>query len=673
MNTNQHYTSNHFRVEPWELEDVLTRTGLEYKQAGDQFVVKDCPFCDRKGHAIKGKRDNQWKCYFTQESGAHFCHRCGSKGSFYEYKKLMGLISADIQHANGPKKRYKYPEQDKVSTYPMALQWYPDIANYLMNGRKLKKETLDLYRVGAAIYTFQDEAGNWNRDEACVTFPWIERSANGVEFTNRVKARSLANKSNMRLDPAGGRWGLFGWHTVPPEAQEIVICEGEYDAMSVWQATGYPAVSLPNGSRSLPPELLPYFERFQKIFLWMDDDKAGQEGAQEFARKLGDRRTWIVLTRMGRIDGSKDANEALKRGESLQRCLDAAKPVPHQDIITAADLKDDVYREVLNPEEFKGLPFDGFLPSLNGFTGGFRTGEFDLITGQTGMGKTTILSQYSIAMAAQGVNTCWASFEIKNKKLAKKMLYQSAKADLSKYPDRLDNEWNKFAELPLWFMKFFGSTDLAKVLDCMDYLIYVHDVKFFLLDNLQFLLAGQGKGFEKFDIQDGAIDKFRQFATNRNVKVTLVIHPKKISKGFELDNSSFGGTAKATQEADNVYVLQSGPYYRYLDVQKNREFGNLGTIPYVYDPETHLIRELSIQEIEDRKMLDVESGESHGLRTASGGPVKPKRKQRRDLFSSSAPPGPPSEPIDRGKIKNYAPGADGAAIRNSYSVGASND
>jgi hypothetical protein len=45
--------------------------------------------------------------------------------------------------------------------------------------------------------------------------------------------------------------GLFGWHTIPADAKEIVLTEGEYDTMAVYQATGRPAVSLPNGTRSL--------------------------------------------------------------------------------------------------------------------------------------------------------------------------------------------------------------------------------------------------------------------------------------------------------------------------------------------------------------------------------------------------------------------------------------
>lgn len=56
--------------------------------------------------------------------------------------------------------------------------------------------------------------------------------------------------------------------------------------------------------------------------------------------------------------------------------------------------------------------------------------------------------------------------------------------------------------------------------------------------------------------QDIALDKFRKFATDKNVHVTLVIHPRKEDEGHRLTTSSIFGSAKATQEADLVVILQ---------------------------------------------------------------------------------------------------------------------
>ena len=59
-------------------------------------------------------------------------------------------------------------------------------------------------------------------------------------------------------------------------------------------------------------------------------------------------------------------------------------------------------------------------------------------------------------------------------------------------------------------------------------------------------------------VQDVALDKFRKFATDKNVHITLVIHPRKEDEGHKLTTSSIFGSAKATQEADLVVILQVG-------------------------------------------------------------------------------------------------------------------
>lgn len=38
----------------------------------------------------------------------------------------------------------------------------------------------------------------------------------------------------MRIEPAGAAPGIFGMHLVNPDTEEIVITEGEFDAMAVY-------------------------------------------------------------------------------------------------------------------------------------------------------------------------------------------------------------------------------------------------------------------------------------------------------------------------------------------------------------------------------------------------------------------------------------------------------
>lgn len=303
---------------------------------------------------------------------------------------------------------------------------------YLTTERGLSASVLREYGVGVALHKFVDESGAWS-EHACVVFPWLDmdppsQAVGGQDapavHARRLKLRSLREKGKQAMLPAGGEWGLFGLHSVPASADSVVLTEGEFDAMAVRQATGAFAVSLPNGCRSLPVQVLPYLERFKTIYLWMDDDVSGREGASKFATKLGLGRTLIVQTSVCGAD-AKDANDALRRGYDLRACLAAAAPVKHDQILSFADLSHEVFREVLDAGAVSGTPFR-WLPSLQKMLKGHRSGELSVYTGPTGAGKTTLLSQLSLDLADQGMPTLWGSFEVKNVRLLKKMLTQAS-------------------------------------------------------------------------------------------------------------------------------------------------------------------------------------------------------------------------------------------------------
>ena len=505
------------------------------------------------------------------------------------------------------------------------------VLDYLLSTRKLNRKTLRKYGVGRATYKFAGDQGY--QEAECVTFPWIlsqtdletqetlrgaiivppsssssssfkksedeedgetnqpNNSSNNKDATHttfvtrRIKVRAVEQKAWQRLDPAGGGWGLFGLHTVPEHAKEIILTEGEYDAMAVHQATGRPAVSLPNGCRSLPVQVLPLLERFEKIYLWMDNDAPGQEGAEKFAKKLGLNRCVLV-----QCFQAKDANEALIKNLDMDQLLDQATCVPHERLLTFKDLRSEVLHELLQPDLYTGVP----IPSLPAFTKlikGFRRGEMTVLTGPTGSGKTTFLGQISLDLSEQAINVLWGSFEIKNTRLVHKLLKQFSRDSLpdSKDPnaaEKFNALADRFEDLPLHFMRFHGGSEVDDVLDAMEYAVYVNDVEHIILDNMQFMISrkkvSNNGSWDKFDVQDIAIEKFRKFATEHNVHLTLVVHPRKEDETSKLNISSFYGSAKATQEADTVIILQNDGRRKYIEVKKNRFDGTLGYAPLYF-------------------------------------------------------------------------------------------
>ncbi len=94
-----------------------------------------------------------------------------------------------------------------------------------------------------------------------------------------------------------------------------------------------------------------------------------------------------------------------------------------QNLPTFSDLKHKVIQRLLNYQELSGIQ-SKYFEFYNRTLKGFRRGEVTVLTGATGSGKTTFLSQLSIDFLSQGVPTLWGSFEIKNEILAATMLQQ---------------------------------------------------------------------------------------------------------------------------------------------------------------------------------------------------------------------------------------------------------
>lgn len=206
-----------------------------------------------------------------------------------------------------------------------------------------------------------------------------------------------------------------------------------------------------------------------EIVLWMDNDTPGQEGAQQFAEKLGKSRCLIVQPPTSMVDPPKDANEALKNGQDLQYFVDTAKPIPHDQIVTFKELRAQIIHELKHPKTVAGTTYTS-LPALQSIMKGHRRGELTLMTGPTGAGKTTLLSQLSLDLCAQGVSTLWGSFEVKNTRLMQKMLHQfagmglafgghqtkfdAANDRLMESNSELFNEVaGSFEDLPLYFLR----------------------------------------------------------------------------------------------------------------------------------------------------------------------------------------------------------------------------
>lgn len=175
------------------------------------------------------------------------------------------------------------------------------------------------YNIGAGYEEFFGSEGQMTKVK-CIYFPTYKsnetrdnrsitsikdlnkEATNNYFYNNRwteivkvkIRGSGKINKMYMKQSPVGGQRGFFGLNIVKDTDDTIVLTEGEFDAMAVYQNTGIPSLSLPQGATNLSEALIPYLKRFKKVILWMDNDEAGILNTHKMVEKIGIDRTYIV-------------------------------------------------------------------------------------------------------------------------------------------------------------------------------------------------------------------------------------------------------------------------------------------------------------------------------------------------------------------------------------------
>lgn len=289
----------------------------------------------------------------VRADGSTLCFSCGAKHNGNKRKEVVKKVSRDI-----------VPEAGRV-----AVNGIPD--------RGITADTCAKYGVrvvvkahGIAqhIYPYYDSAGN-------------------------LVAQKIRTVEGKRFDWTGqaNKAGLFGQNLFPSSGKYITVCEGEIDAMSIYQMQGsqYPVVSVRNGAGGVKDikEAYEYLNGFEHIVLCFDSDDAGNKGMSRIAEILPPKKVRIVKL----PPDMKDANEFLKAGkiEEFKRLWWKQEEFRPADIVNIGDMFGRVM-EYRKSHQYIPTPWQG----LNDIITGTRPGQIVIIAAGSGQGKSAILKTW---------------------------------------------------------------------------------------------------------------------------------------------------------------------------------------------------------------------------------------------------------------------------------------
>ena len=359
---------------------------------------------------------------------------------------------------------------------------------------------------------------------------------------------------------------LFGQHLFPSgSAKYITLCEGEIDAMSVFEMNGsrFPSVSIKSGAASAVRDCktqMEYLNSFENIIICFDNDEAGRKASAKVAELFEPNKAKIV-----KLD-FKDANEYLKIGkrEDFTRAWWAAAPHTPAGIINLRDIGSALYEEDFCDTCL--YPWEGLNEKLYGM----RTGELVCFTSGSGMGKSSIIRELmhhilkstddNIGILALEENVRNTAFNIMSVE-ANARLYIKEIRD--QYNREQLNEWEKstLGTGRLFAFDHFGSVSNDEILGRVRYMARALDCKWIMLDHLSILVSGQEDFGDERKSIDILMTKLRSLVEETGIGLLLVSHlrrrggDKGFEEGKEVTLSHLRGSASIGHLSDAVVSL----------------------------------------------------------------------------------------------------------------------
>lgn len=482
---------------------------------------------------LSGKK--AWSDFASGDSGDLLdlwvlVRNCQLHDAMREAKEFLGLKDDD-HHFETKKKTFSRPTKKGVKK---ANHCYDYLAS-----RGITRETADQFRVSDAVVWYHDE----NREVPAVAFPYIR---NGELLQVKRIGTERPGGKKLIMAEADCEPSLFGWQAMDAKARAVVLCEGEIDCMTYSQL-GVSALSVPfGGGKGAKQQWIEYeyhnLDRFDEIWLSLDNDEVGREAAKEIARRLGEHRCRMVEL------PHKDINECLMAGMSeddIWQCLGTAKFFDPDELCSAGDL----LQETIDAFEHRDVGlFTSPWSSLNS-NFKFRAGELTLVNGVNGHGKTELVGHIAVDAMSQGVRVCIASLELKPGKMLARLTRQTI---CRKSPERTEivmtNEW--FSDR-LWVFKLTGTAKAGRLLEIFAYARRRYGIDLFVIDNL----AKCGLDEEDYGGQKEFIDTLCDFKNEHNCHVLLVTHARKTNEAAPTGKMDVKGTGALTDMPDNVMAV----------------------------------------------------------------------------------------------------------------------
>ena len=492
---------------------------------------------------------------FLQHEG---CPSCGSRDNLARYTDGHGYCFGCGYYEPGQEQAHHV--RPKMSNFVVT----GEAVN--LPGRKIDQEVCAKYRAYV--------------DGKTIRFHYCDSSG------RPTGAKVRDSKKNFTFEGSNPDDMLYGQSLFPNSGRRVVITEGEFDALSCYQAMpGWPMVSVPSGAKSAKNAIkkqLEWLQGYEEVVIFFDNDDVGIEAAKETAQVLPPGQVKIASLETK----YKDASDALQAGDAdaIRKAIWNAKEFRPDGIIEGRSCFD----LICKPEAsaIHEWPYQGLQKKLHGI----RPRELYTITAGSGIGKSTFCRGLATHLLSSGERVGYLALEesVRSTALGLMSLYAGEPLHLTdpSIERLLEIHKETLAKWNLYLFDGFGSYDPDIIYNRIEYLASGLDVKVVFLDHLSILLSGLD-GDERRTI-DITMTRLRSLVERTNITLFLVCHVsgddngKPYEEGGRIKMNKLRGSRSIGQLSDGVIALErdqqseEGEDLTAVRVLKNRFSGETG-------------------------------------------------------------------------------------------------
>lgn len=526
------------------------------------------------------------------EDGSAYCFSCAERIANYDRAVSGDDISVDELAPVTDMKTYKNNMATEINA-PLTNGTFIQLKD-----RGISLETAKKYGVRAT----EDLQGN----TLSHSYPYYT-----VNEIAGYKIRTVGDKLFSWMGSPKDA-GLFGQQIFRDGGKYITITEGECDAMAAYELLGskWPVVSLKNGAAGAVKDIkesIEFLEKYEKIIICFDNDKAGREAAIKVARVISPGKAKILSF----PEETKDANDMLKNKrhvDFVNRWWDAKTYTP-SGVLNAKEL----YDKYQNRERKESIPYP--WKGLNKKLLGLRQGELVTLTGGTGLGKSSItreLEHWIINNTKDNVGIV----ALEEDYLRTLDGIMSIEADSKLFIDSVRDEFNPtlikqmydklFNNDRVWVHAHFGATDIEEIFSKLRFMIVGCDCKWVIVDHLHMLVAASVEGDERRTL-DSIMHRLRCIVEETGAGMILVSHLRRVEgnsgheNGVSVGLNHLRGSQSIAQLSDCVIALERNQQAEddiesnttHMRVLKSRYTGDVGMATHLlYHNDTGRLSEI---------------------------------------------------------------------------------